>query len=142
METSMPRARDGTAGFTLIEVLVAFAVVAVLLVPILHGFAMGTAGASRTQSLAEATIVAESALEAIGPALALTNGAVDDRQEGPYRVMSMVRRFHDESAAARDSVVVPYEIIVAVSWRDAGKPRSISLRTLRLGPPAGSEPAP
>jgi prepilin-type N-terminal cleavage/methylation domain-containing protein len=55
-------------GFTLIEVLVATALAAILLLPLLHSFSTGIATATRTDAITQATLIAESTLENIGAA--------------------------------------------------------------------------
>jgi prepilin-type N-terminal cleavage/methylation domain-containing protein len=128
------------AGFTLIEVLVAFAIAAVLLLPLLQSFSAGIASASRTDAFTAATLVAESAIETVGPDAELVDGGGFDRQEGRYHVGASVRRYPGNGISPQSLLIaVPYEIVVTVSWQEAARMRSIALRTLRLGPPQAPE---
>jgi general secretion pathway protein I len=130
-------------GFTLIEVLVAFTIAAILLLPLLRGFASGVTSADQTDAFTQATVIAESAMESVGPALPLVDGSSQERQEGRYRVSTSVHLYQGEGAPTNPSpAVVPFEVVVAVNWQDAARTRSISLRSLRLGAPAAPEPSP
>jgi general secretion pathway protein I len=124
-----------TRGFTLIEVLIAFTIAAVMLVPLLQGFSAGINSAARTNNFTEATLIAESALETAGSGLALADGNSLDQQEGRYRVATAVHRYQDATASRPLLLAIPYEIVVTVSWQEAARARSVALRTLRLGPP-------
>ena len=136
----MPRHVDAR-GFTLIEVLVAFAITALVMLPLLRSFSTGVASATRTDAFTEATLVAESTLATIGPAVALTDGGGIDEDKGPYHVHADIRRYPSGSIAGEPistgptSPVVPYEVVVTVRWREAARTRSLALRTLRVGAP-------
>jgi general secretion pathway protein I len=137
------RRRADVSGFTLIEVLVAFTIAAMLLLPLLRSFSTGVASAAKVDAFTEATLIAESTIEMIGPGVALTDGADLDQPEGQYRVLASVRRYQSEFVFDRPAPgVVPYEVAVTVSWPEGGRTRSVALRTLRLGPPAATAQAP
>ena len=124
------------AGFTLIEVLVAFTIAAVLLLPLLRSYSAGIAGATRTDAFTAATLLAESTLETFGPGTALVDGGGLDQQEGRYHVSVTVQRYQGEgSMPSSPLVAIPYEVAVTVSWPEAARQESVALRTLRLGPP-------
>lgn len=130
------RQRADTHGFTLIEVLIAFTIAAVMLLPLLQGFSAGINSAARTDNFSEATLIAESALETAGPGFALADGSSLDQQEGRYHVATAVHRYQDDATSDRPLLLaIPYEIVVTVSWQEAARARSVALRTLRLGPP-------
>ena len=128
--------RRSTSGFTLVEVLVAFTIAAVLLLPLLRSYSAGVAGATRTDAFTAATLLAESTLETFGPGTALVDGGGVDQQEGRYHVSATVQRYlGDGSMPQSPLVAMPYEVAVKVSWPEAARERSVTLRTLRLGPP-------
>jgi general secretion pathway protein I len=136
----MSRSADAR-GFTLIEVLVAFTIAALLLLPLLRSFSAGIASATRTDSYTAATLIAESTLESLGPGVALTDGGSVDRQEGQYHVSAAMHRYEAGTASDRALLVtIPYEIVVTVTWPEAARMQSIALRTLRLGPPPNPNP--
>lgn len=129
-------------GFTLIEVLVATTIAAILLLPLLHSFSTGVATATRTDAITQATLIAELTLENIGAAAPLTEGSAINRQQGRYHVTASVHRYSDGQQEPSTLPVAPYEIVVTVAWQDAASTRSVALRTLRLGPSSATEPRP
>ena len=135
--------RGSASGFTLIEVLVAFTIAAVLLLPLLRSFSAGVASVTRTDAFTAATLIAESTLETAGPGIALVDGGSLDQQTGRYHVSASVHRYVGDGVSPQLGLVaVPFEIVVTVSWQDAARTRSVALRTLRLGPPPAPEQAP
>lgn len=138
----MRRHRDAS-GFTLIEVLVAFTIAVVLLLPLLRSFSIGMLSASRTDAVTQATLIAQSTLESMGSAIALTEDADVERQEGPYRVSATVRRYQGDGVAAGPVLpVTPFEVAVTVSWQEGARTRSVALHTLQLGPTPPQEQNP
>jgi general secretion pathway protein I len=124
------------SGFTLIEVLVAFAITALVMVPLLRSFAIGATSAARTDAFTEATLVAESTLAMIGPTVALKDGSGLDEDKGPYHVHADIHRYTSGSSANGPMLsVVPYEVIVTVRWQESARTRSIAIQTLRVGDP-------
>lgn len=131
--------RDKERGFTLIEILVAFAIAAVLLLPILRSFATGAHSATVTDNYLDATLIAQSTLESYGRDMPLAAGGVLDRQEGAYHVAASVHRYRGKAVAPDIGAgLALYRLIVRVSWHNEARTRSVALETLRLGlaPPA------
>jgi prepilin-type N-terminal cleavage/methylation domain-containing protein len=128
------------SGFTLIEVLVATTIAALLLLPLLRGFSTGLAATARSGGLTEATLIAQSTLETIGATGPLDETKDVDHEEGRYHVTARVHRASGADFAADASLpVAAYEITVTVDWPEGAKTESIALRTLRLNPaPAGA----
>jgi len=135
-----PGARSSAAGFTLIEVLIAFTVAVILLLPMLRSFSQGLDSAARSDNVTEATLIAESTLEAAGANTHLVDGDAA-QNEGRYRIATAVHRYGGESLAPQPMIaaVIPYEIVVTVSWQEMARSRSVALRTLRLAPPPPGE---
>jgi general secretion pathway protein I len=130
----MPRRAD-ESGFTLIEVLVATTIAALLLLPLLRGFSTGLAATTRSGGLTEATLIAQSTLEAVGGEAPLDKVTDLERQEDRYRVTARVRRYSGPEFANDATLpVAPYEIRVTVDWPEGSKNQSVEIRTLRLGP--------
>jgi prepilin-type N-terminal cleavage/methylation domain-containing protein len=128
--------RHADPGFTLIEVLVAFAIAATLLLPLLRSFSTGVASATRTGAFTEATLIAESTVETVGTDLTLNDVAGLDQFHGPYHVVASVQRYLDSATSSQPGqAVVPYEVVVTVSWPEGARLRSIKIRSLRLGAP-------
>jgi prepilin-type N-terminal cleavage/methylation domain-containing protein len=135
--------RDDTQGFTLIEVLVAFTIAVVLLAPLLHSFSTGLNSISRTDRYTEASAIARSAFEALGPELTPTDAGGSTRQTGPYHISTKVRPYHGEGVIDGPALpVVPYEVAVTVGWRDGRHTRSVALHGIRLGAAPSQEATP
>ena len=84
-------------GFTLLEVLIAFAVLAVLLVPILQVFGGGLGNAETARAYSTATLLARSKLAEIATESELADGESDGRFEGSnYRWRSTIARDETE----------------------------------------------
>lgn len=118
-------------GFTLVEILVAFAV-AVLLLGILHElFAASLRAAVSAGRLEEAVIMAQSALDAG----AASSGAADQTENlGPYQRRVRVRPRFDLPASPPPAAMMVYEVDVSVAWRDGLRMRTVALSTLHPGP--------
>jgi prepilin-type N-terminal cleavage/methylation domain-containing protein len=130
-------------GFTLIEVLVATAVTALILLPLLRSFSAGLTAKSRSGSLTDATLVAESAMETIGATVSFDQPSSFDRQDGRYHVSTEVHPYgSSDSGGSLRLPLIPYEIVVTVAWNEGAETRSLALRTLRLGSPPPSEAGP
>jgi general secretion pathway protein I len=132
--------RHADAGFTLIEVLIAFAIAAALLLPLLRSFSTGVGSASRTGAFTEATLIAESTVETIGADVTLNDVAGLDQRDGAYHVVASVQRYSaNVDSKQPDQAIVPYEIVVTVSWAEGPRIRSVAIRSLRLGRPAAPQ---
>lgn len=131
----MSRRRDAR-GFTLIEVLVAFAILVVLMLPLSRSFSLGMLSAERTDSMTGATLLAQSALETLGHAVPLVDDTDVERQDGRYLVSATVRRYRGPGwSLAESSRTVPYNLAVMVRWQEGARTRSLTLHTIELGPP-------
>jgi prepilin-type N-terminal cleavage/methylation domain-containing protein len=125
------RRADDRYGFTLIEMLIAVTIAALLLTATMRFFAASLAGATRTDNYAQATLLAQSKLEAMG-GLIVTSLQPASGTEGSFRWQTSIHRYGE--AGQRSTFLVPYEVGVNVSWRETGRTRSLSLNTIRLGP--------
>jgi hypothetical protein len=131
--SSPTRNADKSAnGFTLIEILVAFAVAIVVLGALYDIYATGLRSGTGSAKYSNAVLLAESALDALaaGP---LTPLDTTDRIGGYERRIS-VRLRPDLSPAPARLAVFPYEVEVQVAWREGIRERTVSLSTVRLGP--------
>ncbi|HUH83097.1 MAG TPA: prepilin-type N-terminal cleavage/methylation domain-containing protein [Stellaceae bacterium] len=140
--TGLPAAsRSHPEGFTLVEVLVAFAIAATLLLAVLSILTMSLEGGERSEAYTKATILAESTLDSLGVVTPLRDAETADLVDGPFSVHAAVERYQDpeeETGTAAQSAVqyvVLYRVSAAVTWRRQGHGNTISLSTLKLGPP-------
>ena len=124
-------------GFTLIEVLVAFVMLALVLGTALEIFSSGLARASELESHSRALVLAQSRLAAVGVEEAIkegdTQGESEDRR---FRWTVNVRRIDDtDPAAPTPSIYAMFRIDVHVAWSGGdARQRSIALATVTLGP--------
>src|SRR5512144_1838634 len=80
------RRRNGESGFTLLEVLVAFAVLAVMVVPILQVFGGGLGASESVRAYATAALLARSKLAEVGVLGILAEGETTGTFDAPgYR---------------------------------------------------------
>jgi general secretion pathway protein I len=122
-------------GFTLVEVLVAFTIAALLLVAVLRILTVGLDGAERSEAYTRATIIAESTLDTLGVVTPLKDGDAAELSDGPFRIHAAVERYREPGAESQATqYLVLYRVSAAVSWREGRRERSVSLSTLRLGP--------
>ena len=119
-------------GFTLIEVLVAFAIAAISLATLFRIFAGGLESARLSEAEARATMLAESYLAAVGVEAPLDDEERAGETEDGYRWRVTARDLDlgDGTKPARR-----YEVTVAVAWGpEDERERAVVLRTVRLGP--------
>jgi general secretion pathway protein I len=123
-------ARD--AGFTLVEVLVALAVLALTLGVLLQVLADGAGRAGHAEKQASALSQAQSLLAAVGSQIALqhghTSGQFDDGSRWQLRIEA-----HGDAADRKAWPVGAYKVFVEVAWVHGSRERSLTLTTLRLG---------
>ena len=125
--------RGGSAGFTLLEVLVAFIIAALAVGALLEGAAGGLRNARVAAHTQEAVARAQSRLAAVSAALQAGEQSGDDGGGFLWRA----------SVVPGAAVVVPrqqgaertvlYAVTVVVSWRLDGGSRQVVLGTQRLG---------
>ena len=136
------RRRADAAGFTLIEMLVAIVLMLLLVMPLMQSFSSGFLVRTRSDMLTEATMIAETELETVAANRARNGENSSDRVEGRYSIHTSMGPY--VLGILDDGLPVqPYEIRVTVSWSEGARNRAVTLRTLRLGPPApANEPSP
>lgn len=121
-------------GFSLLEVLVAFAILSISLGVLLQVFATGLRNAGLADDYTRATLYAESILAATGRETPLTegerSGPVNDRFSWRSTVSAYTEGLPDpEKIRAR-----AYRVSVEVYWPGLAQNRSVLLETLRLAP--------
>jgi hypothetical protein len=112
-------------------VLVAVAITAILLVPLIRNFASNINYSATADATIEATLIAESMIETLGARLPLSPGeSVAD--EGRFSVAASIQPYVGENGTPAGRYVVPYELVVSVSWQEGRRRRAVTLRTVRL----------
>ena len=122
------------AGFTLLEVLVAFAILALSLGVLLQVFATGLRNTTVAENYSQAAMYAESILAAVGVGEPLQEGSDGGAIDEIFSWRSRVSVYNDEALEFDDLQAKAYQVIVEVFWGESEHERSVSLQTLRLEP--------
>lgn len=124
------RRRD--EGFTLLEILVAFTVAALLLGAGMRAFSTDIAGVAQARARVEAVLLADSSLAEVGASIPLAEGDRVDRLDDGSTRRIVITRLPDPSPSSETPLVAPYGVALTVAWREAGREHSLTLRTVRL----------
>lgn len=121
------------AGFTLLEILVAFAVLVLMLGALLPAFSGGLRSLDAADSYVHAVLLAQSRIEMIGSEVPLEEGDRQGILEDGFQWVAEVRPV-TLTAEARDEYALPFDTftVVVTVFKDGG-PR-VRLETLRLAP--------
>jgi len=132
--------RSRVRGFTLLEVIIAFAVLALALT-LLLGTLSGSAREVRASADAgRAAMHAQSLLDQVGVGEALRPGSRDGEfEDGRYRWNLSIGRYVDPTRRARDTIEpgAPQLLLLAlhVEWGEGGPRERLDLQSLRLAQP-------
>jgi general secretion pathway protein I len=123
---------DGEAGFTLVEVIAAFAILAFAFSILLGVISDGIWRAAQAEIEAEAGTLAASLLAEAGTEAVVTSGerVGQNRDALRWRLRTEPYGGGDESQGP----IGAYRVTAEVFWRNGVRERSVSLSTLRLGP--------
>lgn len=129
-------------GFSLLEILVAFTLLAVAMGVLMQIFSRGVNGASLADRYAKATMYAESKLATVGIEDELKESAAAGKFDDDFSWALTVRPWQDplpkEQSVVDYEKLMPtqlYEIALSVSFTsDDRRERAVNLSTLRLGP--------
>jgi general secretion pathway protein I len=129
-------------GFTLIEVLVAFAIAALAVTVLFKGIGAGVGTVRTAGHYEEAVSRAESHLAAIGHSVDIAAGELqgDDGSGYHWRIKiaplatsKMPSGDPDVNQPAPPQPIILYGVTVAISWKEDGRQREVKLQTQRLG---------
>ncbi len=124
-------------GFTLIEVVVAFAMLALVLVTVFEIFTSGLARSSELERYSRALALAQSELSSAGVEEALAEGEMrGETSDREYRWTVTTVKHSEEADPSRSVAVVPYtlyRIEARVAWTAGnGVERNVNLATLLI----------
>jgi general secretion pathway protein I len=128
------------SGFTLIEVVVAFVLLALVLGVSFEIFSKGMARSAELDDRARALVVAQSRLAATGAEEAIKEGVASGTTDDSRFQWTVTVRRADELATGADgkaptSAYALYRVDVHVAWRTGdGRDQGLDLSTLSVGP--------
>lgn len=130
-------------GFTLLEVMVAFAIAALALIVMFQAASGGLLSVATAGRYEEAIGRAKSHLAAIGRDGPLISGTTRGDDGGDYRWRIRIVPLATVGDSSKASAFAPvlfrkpvlYSIEVGISWTDAGHQREVLLQTQRIGSP-------
>ncbi|WP_375056550.1 prepilin-type N-terminal cleavage/methylation domain-containing protein [Zobellella sp. DQSA1] len=117
------------SGFSLLEVLVAFAVLTVTLGVLLNIFSLAIRTTQAAQEQQKAMLLAESKLTELDAGSRLRPGREQGWFDDNYWWETRVEEFDSRELMDNDSMLVPYRLSVIVGW---GRNQQYDLTTLRL----------
>lgn len=123
------------AGFTLVEVIVALAMLSIGLGVVLGVISSSLRQAAKAERMAEAGSLAQSLMAEVGVDIQIKPEARDGQFPHGYRWRLKMQPYGDAREREEWPVGV-YAISTEVEWDDGAQPRSYALTTLRLGPKA------
>ncbi|MBL8515964.1 MAG: type II secretion system protein [Betaproteobacteria bacterium] len=130
------------AGFSLLEIMVAFTLMALLLSVLMRVFSGGLQGVGLAGDYAQATSIAQSVMARVGADIDLKEGGSSGEVQDRY-VWTVAIRPHEvvrealpgqSGAPVTDNLPVRlYEVDVSVRWTEYGVDRGLKFSTLRIG---------
>jgi general secretion pathway protein I len=123
--------RSPQDGFSLLEVLVAFAILAIILGVLLQIFTGSAQRATLAESYLKATSLAEARLNEIGREAPLTAGGLEGQTEDGFAWGLQVEPYPIEGLDSPVQSLVPMRVRVVVAWQEQGRRHEVSATTLR-----------
>ncbi|MES2934266.1 MAG: type II secretion system protein, partial [Pseudomonadota bacterium] len=122
--------RHASRGFSLLEVLVAFVILAMVLGVLMEIFAGGLRNVGRASETQHAVLLAQSKLAAVGIEVPLAAGEVNGEFDKTYRWQVSIKPYQDNQPTAADDSGLPvpilpvmlFEVEVRVLWGDVDPP--------------------
>lgn len=129
------RANQHQRGFSLIEILVAFMILAMSLTVIYRIFSGGLRNVALSEDYARAVLLAESQLAAIGISEPLKRGVSSGEWGERFRWQRVVEQYQPwQQNRELVTPLLAYRVTVNVDWEHAGRSRQVSLSSVRLKP--------
>lgn len=125
-------------GFSLLEVLVAFAILALSLGVLLQIFSKAMTTTAISETYSRAVALAEAKLNAVGVDVPLEAGVYSGDPEQGMDWIIAIEPYQPPQGPFQDAFgeappLQPYQVTAVASWPSARGTRRVSLRTIRLG---------
>ena len=127
------RVRRDSDGFTLLEILVALAILAVSVPILMTTLGNGLRRTSSTDLETSASALAQSLLAKVGTEMTLVDGKQAGQFEGGFRWKLQVTPYGDQQDQDAWQLRA-HQVMVQVRWNDGAAERRVALTTLRLAP--------
>ncbi len=125
--------RSACRGFSLLEVMVAFTILAMLLGALFRVFNAGMHAASAGDRYTRATVIAQSKLASLGPESPIVEGVSSGNTVDDFHWRISIGPYTDEQMQMTSPALQPLTVNVEVFWEDSGTPRIVSLTSMLLG---------
>ena len=131
----VPEGKRRNEGFSILEILIAFVVMALVVGSLLRLFGTSMHNVVLADEYSFAVQIAESRMQAVGSEIPVEQGSVTGEESGTsYNwAVNMEPVELDEDQDNFSLSVQPYQVTVVISWDSAGKKREFMLSSLRFG---------
>ncbi|MBK1717427.1 type IV pilus modification PilV family protein [Thiocystis violacea] len=120
-------------GFSLLEVLVAFAILALSLGVLMEIFSRATLTTIASAQYSQAATIAESLLNQVGFEIDLEEGSISGDTESGFAWEVTIVAIDVQDEFPTEPPATPYRVDATVLWLDARRARRLTISTLRLG---------
>jgi general secretion pathway protein I len=124
--------RQFQQGFSLLEILIAFSILALSLGVLLNIFSGGLRRSLVAEEYQQAITVAQSILAKSGVEEELKEGRKQGTIDEKYTWSESIRAFEEDGLEPEKSGLFPYHVTVIVEWQAGDDNRHVELTTLRL----------
>jgi general secretion pathway protein I len=120
-------------GFSLLELLIAFTILATLVGALSQVFSAGLQAARSGDRDTRAVVIAQSRLAVLDVEQPLRVGVFSGATDDDYHWRVTLRPYLDDQLPAARRVLVPLTVTVEVFWEEGDRPRGVSLTSMLLG---------
>ena len=127
-----PDADSRSAGFMLIEVVIALAIVAVAFSYTFQNLSVALDRVGRNRNSAEALLLAQSTLDRVGFDIGLGQGDISGKTDDGFSWLVQTTPYGGTNLPT-SIPLAGYIVRVTVGWNERANPRQVQLTTVRIG---------